>query len=73
MSPFIESHASPALITTTIVICVVGMGIPFTSVEAALGLTRLPPLYWPLVAGLFFCYAVLIHLTKAWLVSRWRI
>ncbi len=50
--PFIESHASPALIGTTIIICIVGISLPFTWVGAALGFTPLPPLYWPLVAAM---------------------
>ena len=28
--PFIESHASPALIATTVIICTIGMTLPFT-------------------------------------------
>jgi Mg2+-importing ATPase len=39
--PFIESHASPALITTSIVICVFGIDLPFTVAGAALGFTPL--------------------------------
>ena len=47
--PFIESRASPALITTTIIICVVGVTLPFTWAGSALGFTPLPALYWPFV------------------------
>src|SRR4029077_6373197 len=35
--PFIESHASPALIATTIIICIVGIMLPFTWAGRALG------------------------------------
>src|ERR1700757_3248990 len=41
--PFIESHASPALIATTIIICTIGMTLPFTWAGAALGFV---PLSW---------------------------
>ena len=69
--PFIESRASSALITTTIIICAIGITLPFTSAGAALGFTPLPPLYWPLVATLLLAYALLTHLVKVWFVRRW--
>jgi Mg2+-importing ATPase len=69
--PFIESRASPALIMTTIIICVVGIALPFTWVGSALGFTPLPGLYWPLVASMLLCYATLTHLVKSWFVRRW--
>src|SRR6516162_5922917 len=69
--PFIESRASPALITTTIIICTVGIALPFTWAGNALGFTPLPALYWPFVAGMLLCYATLTHLVKLWFVRRW--
>jgi P-type Mg2+ transporter len=68
--PFIESRASAALITTTIIICIVGIALPFTWAGAALGFTPLPSLYWPLVAAMLVSYATLTHLTKIWFVRR---
>jgi Mg2+-importing ATPase len=64
--PFIESRASAPLIATTIVICVIGMTLPFTWMGGALGFVPLPGLYWPLVASM-----PLTHLVKAWFVRRW--
>jgi Mg2+-importing ATPase len=69
--PFIESRASAALITTTIIICVVGITLPFTWAGTALGFAPLPWLYWPLVAVMLMAYAVLTHLVKVWFVRRW--
>ena len=69
--PFIESRASAPLIATTIVICVIGITLPFTWVGGALGFVRLPGLYWPLVAAMLLSYAILTHLVKAWFVRRW--
>ena len=69
--PFIESRASPALIATTIVICIVGIALPFTWIGSALGFTPLPWSYWPLVAAMLAAYAVLTQLVKAWFVRRW--
>jgi len=69
--PFFESHASPALITTTVIICAIGITLPFTGAGAALGFTPLPLLYWPLVTAFLFTYALLTHLVKVWFVRRW--
>jgi Mg2+-importing ATPase len=69
--PLIESRASAALITTTVIICTVGIMLPFTWAGSALGFTPLPWLYWPLVTALLLTYAVLTHLVKVWFIRRW--
>ncbi|MDU6834231.1 MAG: cation transporting ATPase C-terminal domain-containing protein, partial [Bradyrhizobium sp.] len=69
--PFIESRASPALITTTIIICTIGMTLPFTWAGAALGFVPLPWTYWPLVTAMLLMYAVLTHFVKVWFTRRW--
>jgi P-type Mg2+ transporter len=69
--PFIESHASPALIATTVIICTVGMTLPFTWAGSALGFVPLPPLYWPLVAAMMVSYGALTHFVKVWFIRKW--
>ncbi len=69
--PFIESHASPPLITTTVIICTIGMILPFTWAGSALGFVPLPWQYWPLVAAMLVTYALLTHLVKVWFTRRW--
>ena len=69
--PFIESHASPALIATTVIICTIGIALPFTWAGSALGFVPLPGLYWPLVVAMLLTYAILTHLVKVWFVRRW--
>jgi Mg2+-importing ATPase len=69
--PFIESHASPALIATTVIICTIGMMLPFTWAGSALGFVPLPWLYWPLVAAMLVTYAILTHLVKVWFIRKW--
>ncbi len=69
--PFVESMASPALIATSLIISVVGIALPFTWVGASLGFVPLPSLYWPAVAAIVGCYAVLAQLVKTWFVKRW--
>jgi len=71
--PFVESRASAALIATTLVICCVGIALPYTWAGAALGFTPLPWRYWPIIAGLILAYAVLTHLAKVWFIRRWGI
>jgi P-type Mg2+ transporter len=69
--PFFESHASPALIATTVIICTIGMTLPFTCAGSALGFDPLPWLYWPLVAAMLVTYAVLTHFVKVWFTRKW--
>ncbi len=69
--PFLESRASPAMVTTTILICLVGILLPTSWVGAALGFVPLPLLYWPLVVAIVLSYAVLTHLVKVWFVRKW--
>ena len=69
--PFIESRASAPLIATTIIICCIGIALPFTWAGSALGFTPLPWLYWPLVFGMLVTYSILTHLVKVWFVRRW--
>ena len=69
--PFIESRASPALIATTVIICTIGISLPFTWAGSALGFVALPWHYWPLVAIMMLTYAVMTHLAKVWFVRRW--
>ncbi len=69
--PFLQSHASPALLATTAIVCAIGVVLPSTWVGAALGFTPLPASYWPIVAALVLGYAVLAHLAKSAFVRRW--
>ena len=68
--PFIESRASSALVVTTVIICAVGMSLPFTWAGAALGFAPLPRLYWPLVAVMLVTYATLTHVMNVWFTRR---
>ena len=69
--PFLESRASSALVATTLIVCVVGISLPFTGLGAVIGFVPLPWLYWPLLFVLIMAYAVLTQLVKAALVRRW--
>jgi Mg2+-importing ATPase len=69
--PFTQSRASPALITTTAIICFVGIVLPYTSVGRILGFRTLPWAYWPLLAAMLGLYTVLTHWAKMHFVRRW--
>jgi len=69
--PFVESRASAALISTSILICAVGIALPFTWVGESLGFVPLPQSYWPAVIAIIGCYAVLTQVVKTWFVRRW--
>jgi Mg2+-importing ATPase len=69
--PFFESHASPALVATTAIICAIGVTLPFTWAGSALGFVPLPWLYWPLAAVMLISYATLTHLVKVRFVRKW--
>ena len=68
--PFVGSRASTALTTTSLIIVVVGIAIPFSSLGPILGFVRLPLSYWLAVAMILLSYAVLTHLMKTWFVRR---
>jgi len=69
--PFVESRASPALIATTVIICTIGITLPFTWAGSALGFVPLPWRYWPIIAAMLLSYAVLTHIVKVWFIRRW--
>jgi P-type Mg2+ transporter len=68
--PFFESRASLALITTSVIIAVVGIAIPFTWLGAFLGFVPPPPIYWIALLFILLSYAGLTHLMKTWFLRR---
>jgi len=68
--PFLQSRASLPLMVTTAAIMVVGIWLPSSPLAPALGLTRLPQLYWPLLAVTLLAYVALTQMVKAWLHQR---
>jgi Mg2+-importing ATPase len=68
--PFIQSTASPPLLTLTLLVMAVGVAIPFTSLGAAVGLVPLPMAYFPWLAGTLLCYCLLTQLVKRWYIRK---
>jgi Mg2+-importing ATPase len=70
--PFLQSRASAPLMITSLLICMIGIALPFLPwFQRALHFTPLPQLYWAFIAGFLLSYAILTHLVKTWFVRRW--
>jgi P-type Mg2+ transporter len=68
--PFLQSRASRPLTLTTISIMAFGMWLPYSPAAAALGFTRLPPLYWPILILTLLGYMGLTQIAKMWLLRK---
>jgi Mg2+-importing ATPase len=68
--PFLQSRASWFLTAMSAFIMVVGVSIPFSPLGKYLGFTRLPSLYWALVALTLVCYVLLTQGVKMFI--SWR-
>ena len=69
--PFIESRASTALIMTTVLICTIGIILPYSGFGQLLGFTPLPWLYWPFIITMLLTYASMTHWVKTWFIKRY--
>jgi P-type Mg2+ transporter len=68
--PFIQSRASRPLIATTL--CIMGFGIwlPYSPLASALGLARLPGMYWPILLLTLVAYLCVTQGIKVWLLRK---
>ena len=70
---FIESRASLPLSLTTLVVCLTGIWLPYSSFAPALGFVPLPLAYWPILALMIVLYLALTHLMKVWFHRRFGV
>lgn len=68
--PFLQSHSSLPVMVMSMIIVTIGILIPFSPLGGYLGFTRLPPLYWALLAATLLCYVTLTQAVKMWLLRR---
>ena len=68
--PFLQSRASWALTSATLAIMAVGIWLPYSPLASALGFTRLPPLYWPILILTLLSYMSLTQIIKVWLLRK---
>jgi Mg2+-importing ATPase len=68
--PFIQSRASWPVITTTMIVMIVGMWLPFSPIAHWLKFSPLPSPYWPLLVLTLACYVFLTQGVKMWLIRK---
>jgi len=68
--PFLQSAASLPLTITGIVICLIGIALPFLPVGAWFGFVPLPGIYWVFLAAILTAYMVLTQFVKNWVIRR---
>jgi Mg2+-importing ATPase len=68
--PFLQSRASGALITASLVIVAIGAWLTVSPIAGTLGFVPLPAAYWPILAGMLAAYIILTQLVKTWFVRR---
>jgi Mg2+-importing ATPase len=68
--PFIQSRASRPLIATTLCIMAFGMWLPYSPLASALGLARLPGMYWPILLLTLVAYLCVTQGIKVWLLRK---
>jgi len=68
--PFIQSRASWALITTSLIILAVGIGLTVSPLAATLGFVTLPPTYWLYLAAMIIAYVLLTQVVKSWFIKK---
>jgi Mg2+-importing ATPase len=68
--PFIQSRASWPLIMTTLIICAIGIWLPYSMFSRSLGFVGLPLIFWPIVAVIIVSYLALAHFVKSAFIRR---
>ena len=68
--PFLQSHASWPVFGMGLLIMTVGAGLALSRVGHFFGFTKLPGLYWPLLALTLVCYLALTQSVKILLLRR---
>ena len=70
--PFFQSRASWPLAVTTLSIMAFGAWLPYSPLASALGLVRLPGMYWPILLLTLVAYTGLTQAVKIWLLKiKW--
>jgi Mg2+-importing ATPase len=68
--PFLQSRASWPVMVTSLLVVAVGIALPFSSLGRYLGFSRLPLLYWPLLASTLVAYMLLTQGVKMFLLRK---
>jgi len=68
--PFLESFASLPLTITGVIICAIGVAMPFLPIGAWFGFVPLPGQYWLFLVVILGVYMLLTQTVKAWMIRR---
>ncbi|WP_315118931.1 magnesium-translocating P-type ATPase [uncultured Clostridium sp.] len=71
--PFIQSKASKPLMITSLLVVLLGTLLVNSPIASAFGFTKLPILYYPLLALTLFCYILLTQIVKMWYIKKYNI
>jgi len=70
--PMLQSRSSWPVLVMSLVIMATGIAIPFSPLGPYLGFSKLPALYWPLLAATLLCYVLLTQSVKMLLLRlKW--
>ena len=70
--PMLQSRSSWPVLVMSLVIMAIGIAIPFSPLGPYLGFSKLPALYWPLLAATLLCYVLLTQGVKMLLLRlKW--
>jgi Mg2+-importing ATPase len=70
--PFFQSWPCAPLLFTTMVIATIGAILPFTAIGSAIGLVRLPPVYFFWLAGILVSYCLVVQTVKIWFLKQFK-
>ena len=68
--PFLQSPASTALITTTLIIAAIGIALPYSWLASFSGFVPLPPNCWIALSLILPSFVILTHVVKTWFIRR---
>lgn len=68
--PFLQSRASLPMTLTSLIICSVGVWLPYSPFAHALGFSPLPWQFWPYLVAILLGYLTLAHIVKSWFIRR---
>jgi len=71
--PFVQSRASKPLMLTSLLIVAFGAFLVNSPIAGAFGFTKLPGLYYVLLAVTLFCYVLLTQIIKVWYIKKYNV
>jgi len=70
--PFIQSWPGGPLLTSTMIVMLVAVLLPFSLIGSAIGFVPLPPIYFFWLGGILLTYCVAVHAIKKWYLARFK-